>query len=655
MLSALLNLFACFATASTEPGWERLFAGIRSSVFEVVLARPADTGATYFSRLPLESVPLRERRDSVWSIGTAFAVGKDTLVTASHVLWDAQRRSWTAPMIRDQEGHVHRIGRMLKFSNQQDFAMFLCPGMNVRAPLRSAPEPRIGQVVHAVGNALGEGIVLREGLLTSRTPEEAEGAWSWLRFSAAASPGNSGGPLLDAKGHLLGVVLAKSQAENLNYALPWKEVVKFPAGRFRFRQAEPVVDPFLEGYSWQEPLDTLLQIPQEWNGLKQRLDALVLERMERQSYLLRGFEGDFPSANHTLVTSRPVESTIPLPLYRDDRKRWVVNGLNPISRDPQEDGGLWAEARWGDIGFAHFRLPDSVGFQADLKDSRRLGEAILRAWKLERNIANLQVRVSSLGAAVAESTHVDRWGRRWSWRSWRCPWNGAGFVALVTPQPCGFSVIVLQTPLPGFDGPEGLRLRELADLTMSAWHGTSSQWKTFLADENCPPMLRELAFETAMTGFDAKWSGCRLVLPREYMLPGKDVSISVYPGFRAGLDRKGHMEIGAVHLTPERNAQIGVSLARYAEPGSLDGDVAAMHWKRLREGTVPFDGTPISEEGGTGALVTLFPNPVFQAERRWVLRLSLPPGTLPLQYRKAVDRLRLQVRGGNPDTLVAKD
>ena len=71
-----------------------------------------------------------------------------------------------------------------------------------------------------MGNALGEGIVIRDGLFTSETPEAQDGRWKWIRFSAAASPGNSGGPLCDASGRVIGIVIGKSPNENLNYSLP---------------------------------------------------------------------------------------------------------------------------------------------------------------------------------------------------------------------------------------------------------------------------------------------------------------------------------------------------------------------------------------------------------------------------------------------------
>ena len=64
-------------------------------------------------------------------------------------------------------------------------------------PLELGPTPAVNDAVFAVGNALGQGVVVRNGVYTSDTPEEQSGQWRWLRFSAAAAPGNSGGPLID--------------------------------------------------------------------------------------------------------------------------------------------------------------------------------------------------------------------------------------------------------------------------------------------------------------------------------------------------------------------------------------------------------------------------------------------------------------------------
>lgn len=45
----------------------------------------------------------------------------------------------------------------------------------------------------------------RDGIYTSDTSEDRNGEWRWIRFSAVASPGNSGGPLLDKDGKVAGI------------------------------------------------------------------------------------------------------------------------------------------------------------------------------------------------------------------------------------------------------------------------------------------------------------------------------------------------------------------------------------------------------------------------------------------------------------------
>src|SRR5205823_2232592 len=126
------------------------------------------------------------------------------------------------------------LSAMLSCIRSREPAQQTCPWLNQMpstrpstALSRSAPRgletnrtPNIDDPVMAVGNALGEGIVIRDGLYTSQTPEVQDGRWQWLRFSAAASPGNSGGPLLDGVGRVIGLIEAKSPNENLNYALP---------------------------------------------------------------------------------------------------------------------------------------------------------------------------------------------------------------------------------------------------------------------------------------------------------------------------------------------------------------------------------------------------------------------------------------------------
>ncbi|MCI5159202.1 MAG: hypothetical protein D3906_12385, partial [Candidatus Electrothrix sp. AUS1_2] len=91
------------------------------------------------------------------------------------------------------------------------------------APLRFNRRVEVGDTVFSAGNALGEGIAYRAGQVASFTPEWDYGDWQDIRFSSPSSPGNSGGPLLNTKGEVIGIIVKGNRSENYNIAVPITE------------------------------------------------------------------------------------------------------------------------------------------------------------------------------------------------------------------------------------------------------------------------------------------------------------------------------------------------------------------------------------------------------------------------------------------------
>jgi serine protease Do len=228
LVSLITATLGCAASA-TPAGLGPSAAAIRqlaAGVFEVVVPKLEDEqGTTYAVPLPTELVPFARRSDKFAGIGTAFALSPTRFVTAAHVMPLVGSYS-DRYYLRDSSGATYEVGRITKYSQTRDLAELelLTPAASV-VPLEPRTDVAIGETVFTVGNAIGEGIVARGGTITSRTPEPVEGKWSFLRFTAPASPGNSGGPLVDAAGRVLGVVVRKSAAENLNEAVPIQELL----------------------------------------------------------------------------------------------------------------------------------------------------------------------------------------------------------------------------------------------------------------------------------------------------------------------------------------------------------------------------------------------------------------------------------------------
>jgi S1-C subfamily serine protease len=105
------------------------------------------------------------------------------------------------------------------------------------AVFRSGPVSRIGDTVVTFGFPL-PGILSSQGNVSTGVLSATTGLGNDIRFvqiSAPVQPGNSGGPVFDTSGHVIGVVVAKLDAlrvaqftgdfpQNVNFAVHWSEV-----------------------------------------------------------------------------------------------------------------------------------------------------------------------------------------------------------------------------------------------------------------------------------------------------------------------------------------------------------------------------------------------------------------------------------------------
>ncbi len=111
---------------------------------------------------------------------------------------------------------------------------------DVVATFRTGQAPKSGDAVVVFGYPLPD-ILSSEGNVSTGVLSATAGLEDDIRFiqiSAPVQPGNSGGPLMDASGHVIGVVVAKLDAlriahltgdvpQNINFAVHWSEVRAF--------------------------------------------------------------------------------------------------------------------------------------------------------------------------------------------------------------------------------------------------------------------------------------------------------------------------------------------------------------------------------------------------------------------------------------------
>ena len=168
------------------------------------------------------------------STGSGFILGKDTILTNRHVVSGRDPRFLiTSPSGSKSEGEVVYIDRKL------DFAVVKASGINRSSPLplcyRSYPFP--GQTVVALGSPLGLAGTVTTGIVSAvRSPQEggdlkgiAPNYITLIQTDASISPGNSGGPLLNNRGEVIGVNTwssARGGAQNINFAISIVDILK---------------------------------------------------------------------------------------------------------------------------------------------------------------------------------------------------------------------------------------------------------------------------------------------------------------------------------------------------------------------------------------------------------------------------------------------
>ena len=194
--------------------------------------RPALGGAPP----PLEDVigaaiPAIVSIESPTGSGTGFFVAPGIVVTNEHVI----SGNWNVIL---KSAGVSMRARVTRLAPELDLALLRVdtPSGQSILPLGTATTARVGQEVIAIGFALGllENTVTRGIISGIRTA----GLATFVQTDAAINQGNSGGPLLDRNGRVIGITTLKfgDSAESLGFAIAvdhLKPLLYGSAGRSR--------------------------------------------------------------------------------------------------------------------------------------------------------------------------------------------------------------------------------------------------------------------------------------------------------------------------------------------------------------------------------------------------------------------------------------
>lgn len=175
------------------------------------------------------------------SMGSGFAIGENCIITNAHVInnqYDVR--------IETYSGEIKRAF-IVSMDERIDIAVIGVPDGSF-TPLHVADlsAVNVGDDVYAIGAPNSLAFTLTKGVVSSK--ERFVSRQKYIQTDAAINTGNSGGPLLNDAGEVIGVNSYKmSDSEGIGLAIPIDVVVSFlETGEIELNESGNVIEPIVE-------------------------------------------------------------------------------------------------------------------------------------------------------------------------------------------------------------------------------------------------------------------------------------------------------------------------------------------------------------------------------------------------------------------------
>lgn len=243
------------------------------------------------------------------------------ILTNHHVIEGMQGGEATLE-VKTADGRTYKA-TVLGKDKELDIALIKIDATHLPfASLGDSDAMRIGEWVVAIGNPFGLEHTVTQGIISARGRKLTGGLESFLQTDAAINRGNSGGPLLNLKGEVIGINTAiNPQGQNLGFSVPINMVKRILPD---LRSGKPVSRGFL-GVQPQE----LDQDFQASLGVKEGVVVGAVERgkaadkagLQRLDVITK-VDGDkilSPDELVSAISGRRAGETVKLTIVRDGK------------------------------------------------------------------------------------------------------------------------------------------------------------------------------------------------------------------------------------------------------------------------------------------------------------------------------------------------
>ena len=154
-----------------------------------------------------------KQQDNTKAIGSGFFIGSGIIATNYHVVEDAAELT-----IEDYDGNKYSVWGICTKDSKNDIALLFVKGSAAALGISSDAGYTVGDFVYTIGSPYGYTGTFSMGIISNAGRQVND--IKCIQITAPISKGNSGGPLLNSKGEVIGInTFTMLVGQNLNFSV----------------------------------------------------------------------------------------------------------------------------------------------------------------------------------------------------------------------------------------------------------------------------------------------------------------------------------------------------------------------------------------------------------------------------------------------------
>lgn len=571
---------------------------ISPNIFEVVAKKAGEGNTEYLFPPAFEKMNPVIRDDPYAIMGTAFLMNDGFFYSSCKAFKLLTGTQYSSFALRDGNGNVFSIEKIESFSTSRDYIKFSVkdfkPEENQKG-LKKAGKINQNTPVFAASRELGDGLVIRGGIIPSRSLEKICGEWRWIRISEPAKPLTFGGPLLNNLGEVLGILSNENPAEKLVFALPFDETEVIAPNTGEVVHYFSYQLPNMPGKIFDHKFLTELTLPQDLPAIQKKLLADFTKYKQTMVKTLsphfnssgeNGYLQAFGSADVLSTGSVPA---FPLLLCFGENKKWQFLQPEKLYEEKGRKGeGVLFGSMMG-YTFALVNKGENRSFETLMADSKWYTDYLLLVLGLGRQVAQEEVPIVSFGKAEAQETFTDCLGRKWQKSLFSLPFADSQAIVCALPLPEGVFIMLKIADTDQISAKAVFDVEFIAGCIYPRYSGKISDWQNFLAylkkTNNLYAPLDKITMNTQNAAFNFDSPGFAMNIPEKVFKTDDETTFRLALGF-AKQGTKAQNQIIAAELYSKRKTENYRYIYLAKMPKPADGakkEITSLWEKKLKQ------------------------------------------------------------------------